>query len=224
MTNTTRTVDRALQLIAEVVEHSGGASMSELSRGTELSTSTVSRLLGTLAQHNFVRRQSDGRYQPGDRLLQLGAMALRGDTLYERAGRHILELAEETGETANLGIGIEGDRALYLRQAPSVRVVQGASWIGRTIPVRGTAMGRALRGEVGTEGYAFSRGSVEPDVTAVAAPVRDASDAVVGALSVIAPSYRTDDDAVHEIGRALVAHAGALSVELGAPTLAEVAR
>lgn len=212
----TRAVDRALQLLAVVTDGSSGQSLTELARRTGLSPSTASRLLGTLDQHGFVRRDSEARYRPGSRLVQIAATTLRQEPIYDVAEPHLLELARETGETANLGIRIEGDRALYLRQVASPQLVQTATWTGRAIPLDGTAIGAALRGEVGRHGYAATRRTIEPDVTAIAAPVRGRDAAVVGALSITAPSYRTSDEDVDAIGRALVGHAAAVSLAMGA--------
>jgi DNA-binding IclR family transcriptional regulator len=213
----TRAVDRALQLLSGVTSGSAGRTLSELAREAGLSPSTSSRLLGTLERHGFVRRDGDGRYRPGDRLVQVATATLREDPLYEVAGPHLEALARETGETANLGIRIEGDRALYLRHVASPQLVRTAAWTGRTIPLDGTAMGAALRGDVGPAGYAATRTTIEPDVTAVAAPVVEPPGAIAAALGVIAPTYRTSNDDVDAIGRALVRHAAAVSRGIGAP-------
>jgi DNA-binding IclR family transcriptional regulator len=219
----TRSVDRALNLLVAITDQPDDRSLTALARQVDLSPSTASRLLETLAHHAFVDRVADGTYRPGARLLQVAASALQGEAVYELAEPHLVELASVTGETANLGIAIEGDRALYLRQVASPRIVRTASWTGRTIPIKRTAMGAALRGQVGPDGYASTRATVEPDVTAVAVPVRDRTHSVVAALSVLAPTYRTGDAEVEAIGRALVSHAGALSGELGAGSVGAAA-
>ena len=165
----TRTVERALTLLAAVAED--GGTLSQLARAAELSPSTASRLLATLAGHELVRRDEYGRYGPGTRLRQLAAVALRSDPVYELAGPHLAELARETGETANLAVPADDRQVVYLRQAAGPKLVQTASWAGRTIPRRGTALGAALRGAVGDGGYVARAGAVEPDVTSIAAPV-----------------------------------------------------
>ena len=81
---------------------------------------------------------------------------------YELAGPHLAELAHETGEAANLAVPADDQRVVYLRQAASPKLVQTASWAGRTIPRRGTALGAALRGAVGEGGYVARAGAVEP--------------------------------------------------------------
>jgi DNA-binding IclR family transcriptional regulator len=163
-----------------------------------------------------VRRDTDGRYRPGMRLVQIAAATLRQERIYDLAGPHLLELAAETGETANLGILVDGDRVLYLRQAASPQVVQTASWTGRTIPADGTAIGSALRGLTGDVGWCSVRDAFEPDVSASAAAVHGPEGEVVGALSIMAPSYRTSDEDLAAFGRTLLRHANALSLALGA--------
>ncbi len=217
----TRTVQRALRLLGAVTEN--GGTLSDLARMVELSPSTTSRLLSTLTISEFVRRDELGRYRPGPRLRRLAAAALREDPLFELAGPHLEELAEETGETANLAVSVEAGRAVYLRQASSPRLVRTAGWTGRAIPTRGTAIGAALRGDLGAGGYAMRSGAVEPDVTSIAAPVHGPDGAIVAALSVLAPSYRTSQRRVRSIGDAVAGHAGALSQSLGAPPTERVA-
>ena len=85
----TRTVERALTLLAAVAEE--GGTLTQLARAAELSPSTASRLLATLAGQELVRRDEYGRYGPGTRLRQLAAVALRSDPVYELAGPHLLE-------------------------------------------------------------------------------------------------------------------------------------
>lgn len=211
----TRTVERALTLLAAVAEE--GGTLSQLARAAELSPSTASRLLATLAGQELVRRDDHGRYHPGTRLRQLAAVALRSDPLYELAGPHLVALARETGETANLAVAADGQHVVYLRQVASPKLVQTASWAGRTIPRRGTAIGTALRGTVGSGGYVARAGAVEPDVTSIAAPVYGADGEIAAALSVLAPNYRTSARRIDLCGRTVARHAGELSRSLGAP-------
>src|SRR5512142_438881 len=106
----TRTVERALSLLTAVA-HDGGT-LSELARAAELSPSTASRLLATLAGQDLVRRDEHGRYLAGSRLRQLAAASLRQDPLHELAGPHLVALAAETGETANLAIAADRGRVV----------------------------------------------------------------------------------------------------------------
>ncbi len=214
--SSTRTVDRAFDLLQAVTESPSGTSLSELARTTGLSPATASRLLATLVKRGLVRRDDQGAFRAGVGLMQMAAVVLRSSPLYELAGPHLAALATQTSETANLGIAVDRDRALYLRQVAGDHRVQTASWTGRTIPRQGTAMGAALAGRLEPQGYAVSRGSLEPDITSIAVPVRDYQGGIVAALSILAPSYRTNDDDVDRYGLMLVEHAAQLSSALGA--------
>lgn len=214
----TRTVERALNLLTAVAE--GGGTLTELARAAELSPSTASRLLATLAAQELVRRDDRGRYRAGMRLRRLAAASLREDPLYELAGPHLEALADDTGETANLAVAADDEQLVYLRQVAGRRLVQTAGWAGRTIPRSGTALDAALRGAVNEAGYIARAGAVEPEVTSIAAPVFGADGEVAGALSVLAPTYRMTSRRVEACGRAVARHAAELSHSLGAPEAA----
>jgi DNA-binding IclR family transcriptional regulator len=132
------------------------------------------------------------------------------------AGPHLEALASSTREVASLGIPLGPDEVLYLRQvvAPG-QLVQAVGWVGRTIPRRDTALGMALDGRLGAEGYAISS-RPENEVDAVAAPVYDHYCRIVGALSISAPRYRTSVEDLQRFGRLLVVQAAQLSATLGA--------
>src|ERR1700722_5410044 len=89
----TRTVDRAFHLLTPVTEQArAGASLSVPARATEPSPATASRLLATLLKRGLVRRDEQGLYRPGLGLMQMAAVVLRGEPLYELAGAHLAEL------------------------------------------------------------------------------------------------------------------------------------
>ena len=72
----TRTVERALALLATICER-GGANLADSARDCDLAPSTALRLLRTLETTGFVsREEAGGTYRPGARLIQLGAQAL----------------------------------------------------------------------------------------------------------------------------------------------------
>lgn len=208
-----RSVERALHLLTSLERHPGGASLSELGRATGLAPSTATRLLSTLEQTGFVWRALDGRFFVGLRVLSLAMAALRDIPLYEVAKPYVQRLAAETGETANLAV-LADRRALYLYQVPSTKTIRHANWVGRTVPLEGTAIGRALTGKVGAEGYTATRKTIEPDVTAIAAPIFGPDRHIVGAINVTAPSYRISDADIVRCGDLTRETAAALSREL----------
>lgn len=212
----TRTVERALELLAVVAEQ-GGASLTECARRTDLAPSTALRLLRTLESTDFVHRGDDGAFRPGHRLIGIGAKALGHDSLITFAQPSLAELARETGESSYLCVGTADRGVLYIAQAEGNRTIRHVSWVGHRFPQDGSAVGQALLGETPAEGYVAAAATVEPEVMAVAAPVHAAT-GIVAALSVVGPAYRLGQERVTELGALLTAEAESVSALLGGAT------
>lgn len=209
----TRTVERALTLLGAVCDR-GFVSLAEAARDVELSASTALRLLRTLEASGFVRRDETGGYRPGTRIVQLGAQALSHESLVSLAAGPMKRLVELTAESTYLNVPSrpvqDGDeQGIYIAIEEGTHSVRHTSWVGRGIPLLGTAAGVVLRGETGPEGYVIMRNGVEADVTAIAAPIVMGA-RVVASLSVVAPSYRLSEDAARNIGRLVADAAGTI--------------
>jgi urocanate hydratase len=208
----TRAVERALHLLEAVARSHGGARLSDLARDTGVPASTALRLLRTLEQERFVRRDDAGGFHAGSGLLALAA-ALDELPLIQLAEPHLRALVAAVGETASLGVLDEAGDALYVAQVPSPHAIRYASWRGRRVPGAVSALGLALRG---AGAPVLRRDAVEAGVTAIAAPVHGPSGTIVAALSVTGPTFRLDDTAAAAAATALSAAAAALSRDLGA--------
>jgi DNA-binding IclR family transcriptional regulator len=211
----TRAVERALELLQRVALSSGGERLSDLARAAGVPTSTALRLLRTLEASRFVRRDDAGAYHAGSGLLALAA-AVDELPLIQVAEPHLRALVAEVGETANLGVLDEAGDALYVAQVQCPHAIRYASWRGRRVPGRASALGRALHGSAPAGDWTVSRDAVEAGVTAVAAAVRGPSGDVVAALSVTGPTFRLGDKEIAAAGTAVAREAAALSAELGA--------
>jgi urocanate hydratase len=125
------------------------------------------------------------------------------------------ELAQVTGESSYLAVPIDEQSAVYARQAPSPHAVRHVSWLGRTLPREGTALGAALAGHVDAHGVAMVEGGVEAGTVAIAVPVRRDGQ-VIGAINVVGPSFRIDEVAQHAIASAALSVAARIEAVLGA--------
>ena len=210
-----RAVQRAFDLLARVGAQPA-PTLSELARASALPVSTVARLLATLERAGFVHRNGENRYAPGARLVQIGLSAMRGMNVYELSEPHLRRLSEASGETANLAVRVDQDNAVYLRQVVSPHSIRHASWLGRMLPLRKTAIGAALLGKVGSNGYVVRRDTLERGVTAIAAPVRGAGGEIAAGFSITGPSYRIGEKEVQRFGALVREEAQRASVALGA--------
>lgn len=212
---------RAVQRALDMLDCFSGArekiTLSEAARLTGLPISTASRILSTLERAGFVRR-SGGAYACGPRLVQIGVNALQNLPTYEVAESILANLTKLTGESSYLGVLGDNGRVIYVRQCLSPKSIRPAAWLGRTVPVQGTAIGAAISGNVGEFGYVATRQTLEPDVTAVAAPIRGPGGEILAAINLTGPTYRIGDDDIHRFGIAVVNSAQAISGEIGGST------
>jgi IclR family acetate operon transcriptional repressor len=212
-----RAVQRAFDLLARIGAERAGATLSGLARDCALPVSTVARLLATLEQSGFVRRDPDGLYRPGGRLLQIGLTSLNSTDLYELAAPHLKRLCEASGETANLAVRADRANAIYLRQVVSPQSIHHASWLGRLLPLRKTAAGAVLLGEAPRGQAVTRRDTLEEGVTAIAAPVVGAAGNVVAAMSITGPSFRIGERECAQFSTLVAREAEHMSKALGAP-------
>jgi IclR family acetate operon transcriptional repressor len=208
----TRTVERALALLATVCER-GGANLADSARDCGLAPSTALRLLRTLETTGFVSKDEAGMYRPGGRIIQLGAQALSNESLVDLAAEAMEDVATETGESAYLSVEGHAGTALYISIVEGTHSVRHASWVGRTVPIDTSAAGHVLRGKVPETGYVVVERGVETDVTAIACPVYSEA-RIVAALSVVVPSYRLTATQAKQYGRTLVSAAAGITARL----------
>jgi IclR family acetate operon transcriptional repressor len=243
------TVERALAVLDALGEAGGEIGTNELARRTHINASTVSRLLATLVSKGYAEVTSGGRYRLGLRVLQLGARALDGLDLRTLAHPFLESLVVETGETATLSVS-GGRDAVTVDFVRSPSAVQGVAQIGRPSVPHATATGKVLLAfgdvplptaltrytrrtvvepaalareieRVRARGWADAVGEREPDLAAIAAPVRGQRGELAAIVGVQGPISRFDTQARERALGSLGDASKALSVRLGAELAAD---
>jgi DNA-binding IclR family transcriptional regulator len=171
-------LDKAFRIVDAL--EGGPRSLNDLVTATGLARATAHRLAVALEAHGMVRRDDDGRFALGHRLLPLAELA-----------RPALEaLRDATGESVQLYVAQNGVRVcvLSLESPHGLRTIVP---LGATLPLDVGSAGRVLNGQdVGKRGWIESVEEREPGVASVSAPVRDALGHVVAAVSVSGPVQR----------------------------------
>jgi DNA-binding IclR family transcriptional regulator len=243
MSQGTQSIDRAAQVLVHVLETEDPPTVGGLSTRLGLPKSTASRLVGALERQGLIRRDRGGGQLVPGAVLQRYARRETGDAeVVERASEALDRLALASGETINVGVPSLGAVEL-LDQRDSRHFLGSPNWVGRRVPAHGSALGKVFYAygalpvpvgpleplaphtvpsadelgldEVRAQGYAIAVEELEPGLWAVAAPVRDASGAVVAALSVSGPTVRLRGGLLHRLGRLLADEGRALSLLLG---------
>jgi DNA-binding IclR family transcriptional regulator len=193
-------VDKAARLLAELSEDDG-LGISELARRIKASKGTVRDILLTLASHDLITRDPDGRFRRGGQRFDLTHLARR----------HLEALLDAFGETALLGIVTEGGVEIAARAEPGTDLHMSAP-LGRRLPANVGAHAKVLSGgaDIGYDDEEYLAG-----VRAVAAPIVDARGRRVAALIVVGFKERLDMRTLKRIGAACASEAAALSAKLG---------
>ncbi len=136
-------VSRALTVLDLLARSRRGLSVSELSRMLELPKSSTHHILAALRGGGCVIRDHDHRYRFGFRLLSLARMALQNSLLREVARPILVSLVRATGLTVHMGV-LDSAQAVIIEKVNSPGPVQVGTWVGRTLDIHSTSLGKAL--------------------------------------------------------------------------------
>jgi DNA-binding IclR family transcriptional regulator len=235
-----QTLLRGLDLLDAVAERP--LALPELAARLGLSRSTTHRLANALVERRFLVFTPRAGYRLGPKLLDLGSRAQRQVDLVQIARPHMEDLAHRSEDTVHLGVRV-GDQALYLDKIPGRRRIEISSRVGERQPLTTTGLGKALlldgnraswnalfaaeqakgdadlwhgrMADYAAAGYAFDLEENEDRIRCVAAPVRGAAGAIVGAISVSGAAQYMDDTRMRTLSEDVRATAAAISAELG---------
>lgn len=198
--------------------------VSDLAAELNLSKSTVSRLLATLASEDFVTKDSEtNRYKLGVSVLALSGVVTQNLEIYREAQPILNDLVDKLGETAHLAV-LDGMETLYIHQVECKYPVRILTHLGKRNPVHCTSSGKVLlayqdeafiqkvieRGlepltkhtitdpdvlkkqleTIKEQGFSHSKHELLQGVVSIAAPIRDYTEKVVAALTVVGPEQR----------------------------------
>jgi urocanate hydratase len=144
----------------------------------------IVNITSLMTVNGLLKAQSDGTYTPGLELVSLASRVSWADRLRRIANPHLVRLRDASGETANLVVLDEG-QALYIDQVESRHSLRHSGWVGRHIPVEGTATGMALANDNKVHTVTDS---IEIGVTAIVCGVKGTNSPV--AVGITGPTWR----------------------------------
>ncbi len=211
-----RSSDRVLQLLVAVASAGPtGLTLADAAAEVGLVPSTALRQLRSLVAAGLLDHDATAhRYRVGPTLRRIARQIAGSERLEEVARPWLDRLAAEVGESCYLAVTEGEGRAVYAATSPGVHALRHTGWVGRSFATRGTAVGAALAGRSGPAGCAVRSDALEPGITAIAAPVRDGG-RIVGAVSIVGPTFRLDGTARAAAESAVVSCAQTISDQLG---------
>ncbi|WP_423916273.1 IclR family transcriptional regulator [Candidatus Poriferisodalis sp.] len=196
--------------LLDTVVTSGELSLTAAAALTDMPASTALRHLRVLTDRGYLVKDRSGSYSVGPAFVRTALASLQSGPyarLRAAAQPELERLVEATEESAYLAVR-DGDSAVYIATVEGRRAIRHVGWVGRSVPIEGTAVGTALLAAPLARGArpapVINTGAIESDVTAVCAPVHGFA-GPVAALSVLGPAdrlvgarLRTASDAVIE--------------------------
>jgi IclR family pca regulon transcriptional regulator len=105
--------------------------------------SSTFRLLRTLEDGNYLRRDDAKRYHLGSRVMALGFAFLSSHDVVSVARPDLLRLRRDTGCATYLAM-LEGNEIVYLAHFPAHKPILAVVTVGTRAPAHATAMGRIM--------------------------------------------------------------------------------
>ncbi|WP_237168361.1 IclR family transcriptional regulator [Paracoccus shandongensis] len=136
-----QTLVRGLEIIDAVAD--GPATIAEIAGATQLTYSTVHRLVSVLVARRYLKLTDTRGVTLGPRLIELGFAAHSRVDLVRHARPWLEELSASTGDTVHLA-RLENGEVSYLDKLSGSRAVEISSRVGGRKPVISTGVGKAL--------------------------------------------------------------------------------
>jgi DNA-binding IclR family transcriptional regulator len=206
-------LDKSMALVDAIA--AGSATLVDLMTVTGQPRATAHRLLMALESHGLVRRDADGRFLLGFRLLALGAAAAAEVPLAGLARSTLAWLRDETAESVQLYVR-QGDQRVCVASLDAPQELRTIVPVGATLPLDRGSAGKVLRDQpvLTRGGWAESVAEREAGVASVSAPVRNPAGVLVAAVSVSGPIERLTRQPGRRHGRAVVAAANQIEARL----------
>jgi DNA-binding IclR family transcriptional regulator len=134
---------RALAMLDAFDSAAPRLTLSEIAARSHTPLATAHRLLAELTAWGALTRRSDGRYQIGRKLWDLGLLAPVQLELRPVAHPFLLDVHTATRDTVHLAVR-EGLRALYVERISGRDSVPVLSTVGSRLPLHATGVGKVL--------------------------------------------------------------------------------
>jgi DNA-binding IclR family transcriptional regulator len=235
-------VIKAIDLLETLAQVGASPSVTVIEKKLDLSHNKAFRLLATLEDKGLVERDAlTGTYSLGLQAFQMAQHILKSTSLIRLAHPVMEELAHKLNEAIYITV-MNNDEVLFLDMVDSFQQVKAVDLVGKRFPFFTNAAGKVLKSvssidlgsrgnkkripdpqlleieldEIRKKGVAVDFGGLGEGICAVAVVIRDYAGKVVGALTLLAPSFRMLQERLEkEIIPSMIEGAEELSMKFG---------
>ncbi len=233
-----RSVERAIDILNCFTKERLALTLTEISKQVGLAPSTALRIVTTLVNNNFLAKNEETqKYCLGYNIAQLGLLCFYNMDLRDISKPYMYRLKDIYNESVSL-YTTQGNYRVCIERIESTHPLRRVVNIGDNLPLTRGASGRLLLAYMEKEvirylleddpytteeaivrvrqlGYAVSQGEREEGVTSIAAPIFNAQNKVIAALSISGPSIRFAEEEMPERINSVKECAEKVSLELG---------
>ena len=139
-----QSVARAIGILQYIADNENVASLTAISKGLDLSKSTVHGLIATLEQQGYVyQNQTTGLYKLGLKLFELGQVVYKDMDLRTIAKPYLYDLVRSFEETVHIAVLSDGE-IVYIEKVDSPHSYRIHTTVGSKNPAHCTSVGKAL--------------------------------------------------------------------------------
>lgn len=134
---------RALDIIEVLAQAEEGVALSEIARQTDMSKSTVHRILATLKERGYAEQNTLGNYAIGAKLIETVSYHINALDLQTESRPYLAELRKELDLTTHLGI-LDGPYIVYVERLSLFPGTRLYTQVGYRSPAYCSSMGKCL--------------------------------------------------------------------------------
>ncbi|MDD2541125.1 MAG: IclR family transcriptional regulator [Desulfuromonadaceae bacterium] len=232
-------VIKAIDLLETLAQDGDNPTIAVIEKKLDLSHNKAFRLLATLEDKGLVEKDGlTGTYCLGLQAVEMAQHILKSDNLIRLAHPIMVELAHKLDEAVYITV-MNNDEVLFLDMVDSFQQIKAVDLVGRRFPILSNAAGKVIKSvssidlfkrrgiqhskeleeeleEIRRKGVAVDFNGLGDGICAVAVVIRDYAGKVVGALTLLAPSFRMLQDRLEkEVIPCMMEGAEQLSMKFG---------
>lgn len=138
-----RVVDRVFDIIEQLAASNIPMSLSDVSKATGMSKSTVHRLLASMCARHYVEKNEDNTYSIGYKLMETVSLHINSLELLTEAKPFLSNLLRDLHLTAHMGV-LDGCDVIYLEKLDIYPNTMLYTQVGFRSPAYCSSMGKCL--------------------------------------------------------------------------------
>lgn len=181
-------LNQALDLIDALIEIRSYCTLTKLTEHVGLNKNKVFRLLATLENRGIIKKNLRGEYHFGPTAFSTARKILSMESIIVNAYPVMQELASATSEAVYFAIVTEGS-AMLIDMIDCCQPIKTTSFVGSLIKLDGSSSG--AEGTVCIKDKVIIEiGGLNKEITTMASNILNSRKEVVGALVILAPTFR----------------------------------